>query len=156
MSDAANPSLPPLGFAKDSLAEEREAMSAFGDFTAADPGEVLIQEGAPQDSLHLVVSGTVHVQTAQAGRNILLTSLRSGDTIGEMNMFDQGPASATVEAHEFAVLWSISRSKWDAFMAANPVISGKVLLSLATLLTKRLRTTNEKVAVAQNLMGGKS
>ncbi len=72
MSDSTNPVLPPLGFAKDLSEEDRKQLSAFGQWTAADPGSVVIQEGNPQDSLFLIVSGLLHVQTSTTGRPIFL------------------------------------------------------------------------------------
>ncbi|RFC45047.1 MAG: cAMP-dependent protein kinase [Verrucomicrobia bacterium] len=151
MSQTEPPDLPALGFARDLSDDERRQLSAYGDFTAAEDGQAIIVEGRPQDSLSMVVSGTVHVQTEAGGRHVLLSSLRAGDVIGEVNIFDPSEASATVVASGFAVLWSISRSKLDAFMHYHPAASSKVLLSIATTLSKKLRRTNEKAAVQQQL-----
>jgi CRP-like cAMP-binding protein len=93
----------------------------------------------------------VHVQTEAGGRHMLLTTLRAGDVIGEVNIFDPAEASATVQANEFAVLWTISRARLEAFMQAQPSAAGKLLLSIATTLSKKLRKTNEK-AVLQQMM----
>jgi CRP-like cAMP-binding protein len=151
MSQTEPPDLPALGFARDLNDDERRQLSAYGDFTAAEDGQAIIVEGRPQDSLSMVVSGTVHVQTEAGGRHVLLSSLRAGDVIGEVNIFDPAEASATVVASGFAVLWSISRSKLDAFMHHHPAASSKVLLTIATTLSKKLRRTNEKAAVQQQL-----
>lgn len=150
MSETKTPELPALGFATELSEEERQQMSAFGEFTVCEAGDNVINEGEPQDSLYLVVSGTVHVQMQSGGQPILLNKLRTGDTIGEMNIFDPAQASATVTAHEFSVLWGISRNRFEEFMANHPVTGNKVLLGIATLLSKRLRKTNERVSVAQN------
>lgn len=151
MSQSETPDLPPLGFARELNEEERSALSSYGDFIAADDGQAIIQEGMPQDSLSMVVSGTVHVQTEAGGRHILLTSLRAGDVIGEVNIFDPAEASATVVSNGFSVLWSISRAKLEAYMHDHPASSSKVLLSIATTLSKKLRRTNEKAALQQLL-----
>ncbi len=150
MSDVTS-ELPPLGFGRSLSEEQRRILSAYGDFTAADSGDVLITEGHPQDSLSLVVSGTVHVQTEAGGRHMLLTTLRAGDLIGEVNIFDPAEASATVVANEFAVLWSISRAKLEEFIRDHPEAASALLLSIATTLSKKLRRTNEK-AVLQQMM----
>ncbi|MEO0445598.1 MAG: cyclic nucleotide-binding domain-containing protein [Verrucomicrobiota bacterium] len=148
----SQPEIPALGFASDFSQDERHLMGTFGEFIVADPGQDLIQEGNSQDSLFLVVSGAVHVQTSQTGRTILLNTLRAGDSVGEINIFDPGEASATVSANEFSILWSISRASLKEFMKEHPSASGKLLLSIATQLSKRLREMNEKVAVAQQIM----
>lgn len=152
MSEGTHPEIPALGFARDLSEDERLELSRFGDYITAEAGQVIIPEGETQESLFLVVSGFVHVQTDQGGRSILLNTLRAGDSVGEVSVFDPGPASATVLANEFSILWTITRDKLEAFMQARPLASAKVLLNIATLLCKRLRSTNEKVAVAQSLL----
>lgn len=153
MSGFSNPEVPALGFAKDLSSEDRKQLSAFGQWTTADPGQVIIQEGNPQDSLFMVVSGMLHVQTASTGRTIFLNKLRTGDCIGEMSIFDPGAASATVEAMEFSNIWSISRQSLEKFLETHPAAAAKLVIAIATQLSKRLRKTNEKVAVAQEAMG---
>ncbi len=153
MSESKEHDLPALGFAKELAEEERKQLAAFGTFNVAESGEHIIEEGKPQDALFLVISGNLHVQTSQTGRAILLNSLRAGDTIGEMNIFDPQAASATVSANEFSVLWSISRDKLQSYMDSHPVAAGRLLLNVATLLSKRLRKTNEKAAGAQDSPG---
>ncbi len=150
MSDSKNHDLPALGFAKEIAEDDRKLLATFGEFTIAERGETIIEEGKPQDSLFLVISGNLHVQTSQTGRTILLNSLRSGDTIGEINIFDPGIASATVTPNEFSVLWSISRDKLQAYMDTHPAAAAQLLLNVATLLSKRLRKTNEKAALTQD------
>jgi len=151
MSETESPDLPPLGFARELNDDQRRQLSAYGDFTAAESGQAIIVEGMPQDSLSMVVSGNVHVQTESGGRHILLSSLRAGDVIGEVNIFDPAEASATVVASGFAVLWSIKRSKLETFMHDHPIASSKLLMSIATTLSKKLRRTNEKAALQQLL-----
>jgi len=152
MSEGNHPEIPALGFARDLSDEERLELSRYGDYITAEPGQEIIHEGDEQESLFLVVSGLVHVQTVSGGRTILLNTLRAGDSVGEISMFDPGAASATVCANEFSILWTIGRDKMEAFMQAKPLATAKVLLNIATLLCKRLRKTNEKVAISQQIM----
>lgn len=153
MNPQSHPEIPALGFARDLTDEERRELSRFGDYVTAEPGQEIIQEGAPQEALFLVVSGLVHVQTLHGGHSVLLNTLRSGDSVGEVGIFDPGPASATVAANEFSILWTIGREKLESFMQARPLASAKVLRNIATLLCKRLRKANEKVAIHQQLQG---
>lgn len=152
MNERSHPEIPALGFARDLTDDERAELSRFGNYITAEPGEDIIREGERQDTLFLVVSGLVHVQTLQGGRSLLLNTLRAGDSIGEISVLDPGPASATVSANEFSVLWTIGRDRLESFMEARPLATAKVLLNIATLLCKRLRKSNEKVAVQQQLM----
>jgi CRP/FNR family transcriptional regulator, cyclic AMP receptor protein len=152
MNERSHPEIPALGFARDLTDEERVELSRFGDYVTAEPGQEIIREGDPQEALFLVVSGLIHVQTLQGGRSLLLNTLRAGDSVGEVSVLDPGPASATVCANEFSILWTIGRDKLESFMRAHPLASAKVLLNIATLLCKRLRKTNEKVALIQQVL----
>ncbi|MCB1229071.1 MAG: cyclic nucleotide-binding domain-containing protein [Verrucomicrobiae bacterium] len=151
MSEAAGnqPSLPALGFAEDLTEDERNSLGSFGEFITANDGDVIIAEGQEQDALFLIVFGTFHVQTESTGRPILLGQLKSGDTIGEVNIFDSGHASASVMAHSLSQVWKIDRARLEAFLEANPEAATRVLVSIATQLSKRLRRANEKAAMAR-------
>jgi CRP-like cAMP-binding protein len=113
---------------------------------------VLIDEGHNQDALFMVVSGTFHVQTVVTGRAVLLGTLKAGDTIGEINMFDPGQASASVVSKSFSEIWRIDRSRLEQYLEAHPRTAARLLVNIATQLSKRLRKTNQKVAMAREAM----
>jgi CRP-like cAMP-binding protein len=151
MSDNAGtePELPALGFAEGLSADERRALGDYGEFITANEGDTIIAEGQKQDSLFLIVFGQFHVQTDTTGRSVLLGNLRSGDTIGEVNIFDSGKASASVVAKSLSQVWRIDRSRLESFLEANPHAAIRLLVSVATQLSKRLRRANEKAAMAR-------
>lgn len=148
----SNAILPEMGFASDFDIEERTQLGNFGEFIALNDGEILIDEGHNQDALFMVVSGTFHVQTIVTGRPVLLGTMKAGDTIGEVNMFDPGNASASVVAKSFAEVWRIDRSRLEQYLEAHPRTASRLLVNVATQLSRRLRKTNEKVAMAREAM----
>lgn len=141
-----------MGFASDFDIEERTQLGNFGEFISLNDGEVLIDEGHKQDALFMVISGTFHVQTLVTGRPVLLGTLKAGDTIGEINMFDPGEASASVVSKSFSEVWRIDRSRLEQYLEAHPRTAARLLVNVATQLSKRLRKTNEKVAMAREAM----
>ncbi len=141
-----------MGFAADFDIDERTQLGNFGEFIALNDGETLIEEGQTQDGLYMVVSGTFHVQTVVTGRSVLLGNLRIGDTIGEVNMFDPGKASASVVSRSFSEVWRIDRVRLEQYLEAHPRTAARLLVNVATQLSKRLRKTNEKVAMAREAM----
>lgn len=147
-----NAILPEMGFAADFDIDERTRLGNFGEFIALNDGETLIEEGQTQDGLYMVVSGTFHVQTVVTGRSVLLGNLRIGDTIGEVNMFDPGKASASVVSRSFSEVWRIDRVRLEQYLEAHPRTAARLLVNVATQLSKRLRKTNEKVAMAREAM----
>ena len=148
----SNAILPEMGFASDFDIEERTQLGNFGEFISLEEGEFLIQEGDTQDALFMVVSGTFHVQTEVTGRAILLSTLKAGNTVGEINMFDPGQASASVVSKSFAEVWRIDRGRLEQYLEAHPRTAARLLVNVATQLSKRLRKTNEKVAMAREAM----
>jgi CRP-like cAMP-binding protein len=148
----SNAILPEMGFASEFDLEERTQLGNFGEFLSLSDGEVLIDEGHTQDALFMVVSGTFHVQTVVTGRAVLLGTLKAGDTIGEINMFDPGQASASVVSKSFSEIWRIDRSRLEQYLEAHPRTAARLLVNIATQLSKRLRKTNQKVAMAREAM----
>lgn len=144
--------LPEMGFAKDFDLEDRKQLGSFGEFISLDNGDVLIDEGDPQDVLFMVISGVFHVQTEVTGRPILLGTLKAGDTVGEINMFDPGQASASVVAKTFSEVWRIDRARLERYLEAHPRTASRFLVYIATQLSKRLRKMNEKAAMTREAM----
>ncbi|MFT6178397.1 MAG: CRP-like cAMP-binding protein [Akkermansiaceae bacterium] len=140
-----NNELPAIGFAAEISAADRQSISSFGEFLPVLADSTLIVEGEAQESLYLVVSGLLHAHTLTDGRKTLLGRLKAGDVIGEVNIFDPGKASATVEAQEFCQVWRMSRSMFDEMLRDEPAVAGALLMSIAAQLSTRLRETNEKV-----------
>ncbi len=148
----SNAILPEMGFASEFDLEERTQLGNFGEFLTLTDGEILIDEGHNQDALFMVVSGTFHVQTMVTGRAVLLGTLKAGDTVGEINMFDPGQASASVVSKAFSEVWRIDRIRLEQYLEAHPRTAARLLVNIATQLSKRLRKTNQKVAMAREAM----
>ena len=92
MSASSHPEseLPAVGFLADVSSEHRAFLACFGKFIRPQPDDVLIKEGDPQESLYMILSGTLHIISENAGRQMLLASLGEGDSFGEVNLFDPG------------------------------------------------------------------
>jgi len=148
----SNTVIPEMGFVKGLSEADRTQFGSYGEFLSLNDGEMLIEEGADQDSLFLIVFGKFHVQTETTGRSILLGNLKAGDTVGEINIFDSGKASASVICRSLSQVWKIDKARLEQFLAAHPESAARVLLNIATQLSKRLRATNDKVAMAREAM----
>ncbi|MFV1993916.1 MAG: Crp/Fnr family transcriptional regulator [Verrucomicrobiales bacterium] len=149
-TDFTTPELPAIGFVADMDTDDRRLLSSYGEFIPAHEGTVIIKQGDPQNSLFMVISGLLHVQSERDGRTTLLGRLRTGDMIGEINVFDPAKASATVVSVEFSQLWRINAEMLEDFLSESPVTAANLLIAICTQLSKRVRATNEKVAIAQD------
>lgn len=151
MQDASHPELelPGVGFLSDVSAEHRAFLACFGKFHRPKSGEILIAEGDAQESLYLILSGTLHIVASADERQVLLASFGEGDSIGEINLFDPATASATAVVRNSGLIWSLSREELEAFLAADPAAGVSVMRGLLRQVAKRIRRMNEKLATAE-------
>jgi CRP-like cAMP-binding protein/thioredoxin reductase/Fe-S-cluster-containing hydrogenase component 2 len=61
-------------------------------------GEILIQEGATDDAMYLIRSGSVLVSRMVGGQEVVLTYLAAGNYVGEMALLRNAPRTASVKA----------------------------------------------------------
>jgi CRP/FNR family transcriptional regulator, cyclic AMP receptor protein len=150
-NSASSPNqLPALGFLAGIPEEHRSFLACYGRYHRPQEGETVIVEGAAQDSLYVILAGRLHIVAGTSGdRPMLLAALEPGDSIGEINLFDPGTASASAIARGSALIWSLSRAELDSFLEADAVIGVSVLRALLGQMSKRIRIMNDKLATAE-------
>jgi CRP/FNR family transcriptional regulator, cyclic AMP receptor protein len=141
--------LPALGFLAEVSPEHRAFLACFGKFLRPAGGDVLIQEGYAQESLYVILSGTLHVVSSTSDRPVLLATFGEGDSIGEINLFDPATASATAIMRSGGLIWTLSRGELDAFLLADPAAGVAVLRGLLGQVSRRIRGMNEKLITAE-------
>lgn len=98
----------------------------------------IFREGDPAEAFYVLVEGAVKVFVSSAqGDEMVLTTLRSPETLGEVCLFDDGPRSASAEALETVRLLAFARSTVVELAARDPRIS-ESLLRVAGQLLRRL------------------
>jgi CRP/FNR family cyclic AMP-dependent transcriptional regulator len=125
----------------------------------AQPGQVLIAEGAPSDWLMLLLKGTVDVgkrvdpENAEATDRTRLAVLREGAVLGEMSMIDGEPRYASCWALTEVDAAVLSRADVGRLIATRPAIGAKLLVKLTQLLAQRLRNTSNQLIKALRAQG---
>lgn len=103
-------------------------------------GTVLIQEGQPIDTLHILLEGTLSVSvSALEGKTI--ARLTSGAVVGEMSFADARPPSATVQAVENSLVLSIPRADLVEKLQKDEGFASRFYRAIAIFLSTRLRGT---------------
>ena len=126
----------------DGVAEgPRGALLAAAESCELAKGEVLLQEGSPNDRVYLVLAGELGVFLAGTGKEPVAT-LGSGESVGEMSLLDGSPASASVIATRPSRLLAIDESAWWALIESSHAFA----ISLLGKLTSRLRANNATVS----------
>jgi len=138
--DLSKPSLPAFSWIGHLKDDDRDLLSSYGEFFPGHPGTTIIEEGAQQTEVFVVISGKLQVHAMQdTGVARLLAEVGPGETLGEISLFTPGPATATVIATEFSQLWRIADADLLQFMSDNPGAGNVLLRTLATILAQRLR-----------------
>jgi CRP-like cAMP-binding protein len=98
-------------------------------------GEVVVRQGEPGQSLHVVLEGHFKVVVgAESGDELLLTIVGPGQLFGEVALLDGGLRSATVVALEAGRTASLSRTEFLDLLRRSPSVLEGVLAGLARLV----------------------
>ena len=141
----SKPTLPTFSWIGHLKEDDRDLLSSYGEFFPGHPGNLIIEEGDMQTEVFVVISGKLEVRARQDdGSEIMLAQVGPGETLGEISLFDPGPAAATVIAVEFSQLWRIADADLIHFMEENPGAGNVLLRTLASILAQRLRQMNPR------------
>ena len=139
------PYLPALGLAAELSEEDRGTLSSYGEFRFADRGEALIVQGESHGKLVFILSGVLHAIRRDTERDVLLGSIRRGEWVGEVELFDPAGALCSVMVIEPIQYWTITRSNLEEFINHYPKAGTQIVISLAALLSKRLRSVTKRL-----------
>jgi CRP-like cAMP-binding protein len=115
-------------------------------------GETIFEESTTGQSIMVIVSGEVRItQRARISGEETLTVLRKGDFFGEMALLEELPRSATAIAHSDTIMLEITRDKFLRFIEKDPASGVRILLTLAKILSSRLREADTKIKAFVNL-----
>lgn len=95
-------------------------------------GEVLVEEGASDDHVHVVVSGALAVaKRMEPGANwVNLNVLGKGDLAGELAFMDGRPHYAALRASGPARILSLRREKLESLLNSEPLIVYRVMRAI--------------------------
>jgi|GEM_PF-302939 len=125
-------------------AEDVAQLSTFGDSHHYTPGETILTEGEDNRYLYLVLRGKLEVMKEGDSGNQTIAEVTVSGSLGEMSVFDPGPASATVKAVGDVEVWRISQSSLDRLFEVRPKVAYRLVCRICTCLAQRLRALNQK------------
>jgi cAMP-dependent protein kinase regulator len=106
------------------------------------PGELIVKEGAPGNSMFVIVDGEAEVvrQTPE-GERVAVARIGEGEFFGEMALLSEGPRLASVVAVEPTVMLELTRQALEEVIARHPSV-GEVAQQFyrERLLTNVLRS----------------
>jgi CRP-like cAMP-binding protein len=120
--------------------KELTTVGRASDEVAANPGEVLVNEGSIGHEFFLILDGTATVR--RNGRKI--ATLGPGQYFGELAVLDRAPRNATVVADGPMKLLVLGQREFSALLDTVPGVAHKLLRSMA----ERLREADAKDVTA--------
>jgi signal transduction histidine kinase len=104
------------------------------------PGEIVVREGDPEDTLFIIKSGRVDIIKGHGtSHQEKIAERHSLDVIGEMSLLEQKPRFATVVAREPVVVLSIASPPFVEVAKEHPI----VLSRLGTIMSGKTREAGE-------------
>jgi CRP/FNR family cyclic AMP-dependent transcriptional regulator len=114
-----------------------------------DAGQTLIEPGAGDRSLYLVIEGRLEVLLPVSRRRWRqVASVGAGNVIGELSFFDGDTRSAMVRALSAVAVAELSREDFTALAGTRPDLALAVAMDLGRILAQRLRRTQATPIVA--------
>jgi CRP/FNR family transcriptional regulator, cyclic AMP receptor protein len=119
-----------------------EWLATTGERMHLDPGTVLIPMGARLDSIYFVLDGRLAVKT-RAGE--LISTLESGEIIGEMSLVDPAPTVVSVEITAQTTLLRIANTVVRQKLAADTAFAARFYRALCVFLADRMRNATQRI-----------
>lgn len=141
-------SLRKISFLRNLTEDELNSFAALLDTREYQQGDLILDEGSAPNALHIIREGTVHVRRSANTREMLLARLGPGAFFGEINLFDPGLATASIYAMKKSRIAMIPYERFHAYMDAHPHAGYRIVSALLTELSKRMRSTDERLANA--------
>jgi SulP family sulfate permease len=119
------------------------------------PDDTVITQNSSADALYFIESGslTVALET-DGGRSVWLRTMRSGNVLGEVGMyqglFGDAYRSASVKANEESVLYRLTRASLERMEHEHSELATALHRFITNLLSTRLMQTNRMVESLMN------
>jgi len=85
------------------------------------PGDVIVTEGEPGQSLFILAAGSARVFVrSPAGRNLQVATLAEGECCGEITCLSGGPRTATVTAAAACEMLELDKTALDSIASTHP------------------------------------
>lgn len=109
------------------------------------PDHVVLKEGDLSIDLYAILRGSVKITKGIKGELEHLATLLKGDCFGEMALLEGKSRSATVITLEPTTLLKFSKGELDRLFEKEPRLASGVYFNLASFLSARLRSFQNKV-----------
>ncbi len=128
--------------------EQSAVLAGLVEVTEYADGEVVVEEGARDDHLRVVLSGALAVARKSNGDEdwMRLNVLTAGDLAGELAFLDSKPRFAALVALGPTRVFSLQRAKLESLLAKEPVIVYRVMRAITRFAHEVLHRSGAQMA----------
>ncbi len=112
------------------------------------PGDLLIEEGAPGDALFVLIDGQLQVSKHSGGHDVKVDVRLPGAVIGEMSLIDNSPRSASVRGLTHSHLLRVSKDAFERTLSTSPAAALATLHTVVARLRQNEALLHEKEKMA--------
>ena len=114
-------------------------------------GEVLVEEAAEDNALHLLASGELAVTKTMAGGDTLtLHKMKAGELAGAMGFVDGIARTASLHAVGDAVIYSLERDAFETLVEQHPRLVYHIMRAITRTAHTALLGMNQQVGELTN------
>lgn len=135
--------------------EQRKRIYSMGNIQILKKSAHAVIEGEPSRGLFLILSGqlSVYKRDSLSNDSHRLATLKTGDSFGELSLFDQSPRSATVSADTQSFLFSLEAERFEAFLdREGDAAKALFYKNCASVLSDKIRILNADYIASQQLI----
>ena len=127
--------------------DERAEFEELSEPVRFEVGQRIFEEGAPEERLYVITSGTVEVyKSVLPGRRQRLAVIEAPTVVGEMGLLTEPRAAASVEAMTKVEAHGVGRDRLLEMLDADSPAACKLVYEIGRTLAERMAATNETVA----------
>ena len=105
----------------------------------------LFVEGMSGEVLYIIKDGSVDIIKKTDKGEVVLSTLKTGEFLGELSLIDDSKRSATARVAEESTLVVITRKCFQDMLKGDPHITSKLLLHILRVTAGRLRATDKRL-----------
>src|ERR687890_2041982 len=127
--------------------DERAEFEELSEPVRFHAGQRIFEEGAPEERLYVIISGTVEVyKSVLPGRRQSLATIEAPSVIGEMGLLTEPRAAASVKATTKVEAHGVGRDRLLELLDADSPAACKLVYEIGRTLAERMAATNATVA----------
>lgn len=124
-------------------AERLMGLAEISELVQYKKGEKVSNENDISEHMYIIKSGSVRVEKAKKSLNSVVAILQSGDTYGEIGLFNQAPRSASAIANTDCDIFVIQREELKKLLMEIPEIAFNFLKAFG----QKLKNSSEEIAL---------